>query len=42
MLTSGDVVEIDLGAPAGRKAGLRHPAVVVTAQRFLDAGAKVI
>ena len=37
MLTSGDVVDLDLGTPVGREAGFRHPAVVVTAQRILDA-----
>ena len=42
MLTSGDVVIIDLGAPTGREAGFRHPAVVVTAQRVIDAGAAVV
>lgn len=42
MLTSGDVVELDLGVPAGREAGFRHPAVVVTAQRILDAAPSVI
>ncbi|MBT8213596.1 MAG: type II toxin-antitoxin system PemK/MazF family toxin [Acidimicrobiia bacterium] len=35
MLTSGDV--IDLGLPGGREAGFRRPAVVVTAQRILEA-----
>jgi mRNA interferase MazF len=42
MLTSGDVVELDLGAPTGRKAGFRHPALVVTAQRLLDAEPSVV
>jgi mRNA interferase MazF len=42
MLTSGDVVDLDLGAPAGREAGFRHPAVVVTAQRILDAEPSVV
>src|SRR5665811_1920527 len=42
MLTSGDVVELDLGAPSGREAGFRHPAVVVTAQTILDAVPNVI
>lgn len=42
MLISGDVVDLDLGLPAGREAGFRHPGVVVTAQRILDAGAKVV
>jgi mRNA interferase MazF len=35
MLTSGDVVRLDLGAPAGSEAGMTRPAVVVTAQRIL-------
>jgi mRNA interferase MazF len=42
MLSSGDVVDLDLGAPEGREAGFRHPAVVVTAQRILDASPSVI
>ncbi len=42
MLTSGDVAELDLGPPSGKEAGLRHPAVVVTAQRILDAGPNVV
>lgn len=42
MLTSGDIVELDLGPPFGREAGLRHPAVVVTAQRILDASPNVV
>lgn len=42
MLTSGDIAELDLGHPAGREAGYRHPAVVVTAQRILDAGPNVV
>ncbi len=42
MLTSGDVVDLDLGAPTGREAGFRHPAIVVTAQRILDATPKVV
>ena len=41
MLSSGDVVDLDLGTPAGREAGCRHPAVVVTAQRILDASPSV-
>lgn len=41
-LTSGDVVEVDLGTPSGREAGFRHPAVVVTAQRILDAGPSIL
>ncbi len=36
MLTSGDVVLVDLGVPAGHEAGFPRPAVVVTAQRVLD------
>lgn len=42
MLTSGDVVDLDLGQPQGREAGFRHPAIVVSAQRILDAGPSVI
>lgn len=42
MLTSGDVIDLDLGVPEGREAGFRHPAVVVTAQRILDAQPAVI
>ena len=42
MLNSGDVVELDLGSPAGREAGLRRPAVVATAQRLLEASPSVI
>lgn len=42
MPTSGDVVELDLGLPEGREAGFRHPAVVVTAQRILNAEPSVI
>jgi mRNA interferase MazF len=42
MPKSGDVVDLDLGAPEGREAGFRHSAVVVTAQRILDASPTVI
>ena len=42
MQTSGDVVALDLGAPEGREAGFGHPAVVVTAQRLLDAAPSVV
>ncbi|MFN0026561.1 MAG: type II toxin-antitoxin system PemK/MazF family toxin [Acidimicrobiales bacterium] len=42
MLSSGDVVELDLGVPVGREAGFGHPAVVVTAQRILDGDPSVI
>jgi mRNA interferase MazF len=42
MPTSGDVVELDLGSPEGCEAGFRHPAVVVTAQRILDAAPSVL
>lgn len=42
MLTSGDVVDLDLGTPVGREAGLHRPVVVVTAQAILDASARVI
>ena len=42
MQTSGDIVSLDLGQPEGREAGYLHPAVVVTAQRILDAAPTVI
>lgn len=42
MLTSGDVVDLDLGIPTGHEAGFRHPAVVVTAQEVLDQGPSVV
>ena len=42
MPTSGDVVDLQLGVPEGREAGFRHPAILVTAQRILDADASVI
>ena len=42
MPTSGDVVDLDLGIPEGREAGFPHPAVLVTAQRVLDAMPSVI
>ena len=42
MLTSGDVVELDLGMPADREAGFRRPAVLVTAQRILDTRPSVV
>ena len=41
MLTSGDIVELDLGASTGREAGFRH-AVLVTAQELLDQSPNVI
>jgi mRNA interferase MazF len=42
MLTPGDVVELDLGAPSGSEAGLVRPAVVVTAARILRGGPNVV
>ena len=42
MPTSGDVVDLDLGLPEGREAGFRHPAILVTAQRILDAEPSVV
>ena len=35
MLSSGDVVALDLGVPEGHEAGFAHPAVIVTAQLLL-------
>jgi mRNA interferase MazF len=42
MLSSGDVVDLDLGLPQGREAGFRHPAVIVSAQRILSAEPSVV
>lgn len=42
MPSSGDVVDLDLGLPEGREAGFVHPAVLVTAQRILDASPSVV
>lgn len=42
MPTSGDVVDLDLGVPEGREAGFRTPAILVTAQRILDAEPSVV
>ena len=42
MLTSGDVIDLDLGIPEGHEAGFRHPAIVVTAQSTLDFGPSVV
>ena len=42
MPSSGDVVELELGMPEGREAGFRHPAVLVTSQRILDADPSVV
>ncbi|WP_040158373.1 type II toxin-antitoxin system PemK/MazF family toxin [Nigerium massiliense] len=42
MLTPGDVVEVDLGTPIGSEAGLRRPAIVVTAGRILCGGPNVV
>ncbi len=42
MLMPGDVVELDLGMPAGSEAGLRRPAIVVTAARILRGGPNVV
>ncbi|MCB1252673.1 MAG: type II toxin-antitoxin system PemK/MazF family toxin [Austwickia sp.] len=42
MLTPGDVVEVDLGTPAGSEAGLRRLAVVLTAGRILRGGPNVV
>lgn len=42
MLTPGDIVELDLGIPAGSEAGLHRPAVVITAARVLAGGPNVV
>jgi mRNA interferase MazF len=42
MLNSGDVVDLDLGSPAGREAGFLHPAIIVSAQKILDRNPNVV
>jgi len=42
MPTSGDVADLGLGAPEGWAAGFRQPAVLVKAQRILDAHPSVV
>lgn len=42
MPSSGDVVDLDLGAPEGREAGFRHPGLIISAQRVLDGGPSVV
>lgn len=42
MLTSGDIVDVRLGEPAGHEAGRDHPAVVVSAQAILDHAPSVV
>ncbi len=42
MPTSGDVVDLDFGTPEGHEAGFGQPAVLLTAQRVLDAGPSVV
>jgi mRNA interferase MazF len=42
MLNSGDIADLDLGSPEGREAGFRHPAIIVSAQRILDAEPSVL
>ncbi len=42
MLTSGDVVDLDLGMPSDNEAGLIRPTIVVTAARVLRGGPNVV
>lgn len=42
MLTTGHVVDLDLGAPAGAKTGLHRPALVLTPERILQGGPNVV
>lgn len=42
MLTPGDVVELDLGAPSGSEAGTVRAALIVTAARILRGGPNVV
>ncbi|MDN6486778.1 MAG: type II toxin-antitoxin system PemK/MazF family toxin [Ancrocorticia sp.] len=42
MLTPGDVVELDLGAPTGAEAGSRGRAIIVTARQILLGNLNVV
>lgn len=42
MLTSGDVVDVDLGVPEGREAGFGRPVVVATSQTILDESPAIV
>lgn len=42
MLSSGDIVEVDLGTPVGHEAARRRPAVVVTAMGVLRGEPNVV
>lgn len=42
MLTSGDVMNADLGVPIGGEAGFPHPVIVVSAQAVLDQSPSVV
>lgn len=42
MLNSGDITEVNLGTPVGSEAGLRRPAVVVTATGVLRGEPNVV
>lgn len=42
MLTSGDVIRVDLGTPVGSEAGIVRPVVIVTAQRVLQHSPRVL
>ena len=42
MLTSGDVVDLDLGLPVEREAGFLRPAVLVTAETLFAASPNVV
>ena len=42
MQISGDVIDLDLGQPEGREAGLLHPAILITAHRILGANPAVV
>ena len=42
MLTSGDVVDLDLGLPVERESGILSPAVLVTAPTLFAASPNVV
>ena len=42
MLNSGDVVDVQLGAPKGWAAGSSHPAVIVMGRRILEGTPSIV
>ena len=42
MLSSGDIVDVDLGTPIGSEAGLHRPSIIVTADGVLTGAPNVV